>query len=122
MSDGWPAYHNLDQLNDGVYLHGVVIHEQNFVNPLHPEIHIQNVENMWMRANSRDGSAQRNLLKWIEPPVCVGRNDKAEPSVRVGRTIRDPPPRPAAGLKFDGNGALLRSRHRKNVVKCHENL
>ena len=53
MSDGWPAYNNLDQLNGGVYLHDVVIHEQNFVDPLHPEIHTQNVENMWMRAKRK---------------------------------------------------------------------
>ena len=37
----------------GVYLHDVVIHEQNFVDPLHPEIHTQNVENMWMRAKRK---------------------------------------------------------------------
>ena len=53
MSDGWPAYHNLDQFNDGVYLHDVVIHEQNFVDPLHPEIRTQNEDNIWMRAKRK---------------------------------------------------------------------
>ena len=53
MSDGWPAYHSLDQINGGVYLHDVVIHEQSFVDPLYTEIHTQNVENMWMRANRK---------------------------------------------------------------------
>ena len=38
----WLSYHPLDQLNDGVYLHYVVINGQNFVVHLHPEIHTQN--------------------------------------------------------------------------------
>ena len=33
----------------GVYLHDVVVHQQNFVDLLHPEVHIQNSENLWMR-------------------------------------------------------------------------
>ena len=70
MSDGWPAYHNLDQLNGGVYIHDVVIHEQNFVDPLHPEIHTQNVENMWMRAKRKlrrqFGTARPLFITYLE--------------------------------------------------------
>ena len=70
MSDGWPAYHNLDQLNGGVYIHDVVIHEQNFVDPLHPEVHTQNVENMWMRAKRKlrrqFGTARPLFITYLE--------------------------------------------------------
>lgn len=38
LSDGWAAYRNLHNLNGGVYLHDVVIHDQHFVDPIYPEI------------------------------------------------------------------------------------
>ena len=53
ISDGWAVYNNLAQLNGGVYLHDVVVHQQNFVDPLHPEVHTQNVENLWMHAKRK---------------------------------------------------------------------
>ena len=31
----------------------VVVHQENFVDPLHPEIHTKNVENLWMRAKRK---------------------------------------------------------------------
>ena len=49
ISDGWAAYKNLAQLKGGgVYLHDVVVHQQNFVDHLHPELHTKNSENLWM--------------------------------------------------------------------------
>ena len=60
MSDGWAAYQNLAQFNGGVYLHDVIVHQHNFVDPLHPDVHTQNIENLWMRAKgSSDGSSAR---------------------------------------------------------------
>ena len=53
MSDGWRAYNNIGQLNGGVYQHDVVVHQQNFFDPVHPDIHTQNVENLWMRAKRK---------------------------------------------------------------------
>ena len=53
ISDSWAAYHHIDQLNGGVYLHDVVVHEQNFVDPIHADIHTQNVRNMWMRVKRK---------------------------------------------------------------------
>ena len=38
-------------LNDGVYLHDIVVHQQNFVDPLQPNVHTKNIENRWMRPN-----------------------------------------------------------------------
>ena len=53
ISDGWPSYQNIPQLNGGVFLHDVVIHQVNFVDPNNPEIHTQNIENLWMRAKCK---------------------------------------------------------------------
>jgi len=53
MSDGWAAYRNLEQLANGIYMHSVVVHERNFVNPLDPNIHTQTIENLWMRAKRK---------------------------------------------------------------------
>ena len=48
MSDGWHVYNNIDQ--GGIYTHDVVIHQDNFVDPLDRSIHSQNIESMWSRA------------------------------------------------------------------------
>ncbi|CAM1326036.1 Uncharacterised protein r2_g3502 [Pycnogonum litorale] len=53
ISDGWRAYHELENLNPGMYLHDVVIHEENFVNPDNATVHTQNVENIWSRAKRK---------------------------------------------------------------------
>ena len=53
ISDGWRAYNNIGQLNGGVHLHDVVVHQQNCVDQVHPDIHTQNVENLWMRAKRK---------------------------------------------------------------------
>jgi len=45
---------------DGVnYPHETVIHDANFVNPDNPDIHTQNIENMWM-------SVKRKLRRQFE--------------------------------------------------------
>jgi hypothetical protein len=36
-----------------VYTHATVIHDANFVNPDNPDIHTQNIENMWMRVKRK---------------------------------------------------------------------
>ena len=48
--DGWAAYHNVAQINGGVYLQDVVVHQHNFVDTNNAEIHTQHIENLWMRA------------------------------------------------------------------------
>ena len=50
--DGWVAYANIQAMDGGMYMYDVVIHEQHFVNPDNYEVHMQNIENMWMRENS----------------------------------------------------------------------
>ena len=49
ISEGWASYADIDQLANGVYAHDVVVHENYFVDPDYPDIHTQNVENMWAR-------------------------------------------------------------------------
>ncbi|KAK6990124.1 hypothetical protein BgiMline_013399 [Biomphalaria glabrata] len=53
ISDGWAAYANIPQIGQGIYSHSVIVHQQNFVDPLDPEIHTQNIENLWMRAKRK---------------------------------------------------------------------
>ena len=50
MSDGWNAYANLDTIDHGIYLHSVVIHAENFVNPIDQDVHTQSIESVWCRA------------------------------------------------------------------------
>jgi len=45
ISDGWAAYANLNQIRNGIYMHEVVVHQQNFVDPYCPDVHTNNVEN-----------------------------------------------------------------------------
>uniref|UniRef100_UPI00358F0D58 dual specificity calcium/calmodulin-dependent 3',5'-cyclic nucleotide phosphodiesterase 1A-like n=1 Tax=Myxine glutinosa TaxID=7769 RepID=UPI00358F0D58 len=53
ITDGWRAYNNVDDWAHGIYTHGTIIHQENFVNPLDQDVHTQNVENMWMRAKRK---------------------------------------------------------------------
>ena len=53
ISDGWAAYRNLNDIGHGIYQHSFVVHERNFVDPHYPEIHMQNIENLWMRAKRK---------------------------------------------------------------------
>ena len=45
-SDGWASYAGIENLQDGIYSHSVVIHERNLVNPQDNDIHTQNIENL----------------------------------------------------------------------------
>ena len=53
VSDGWGGYRNIEAIRGGIYTHSVIIHEDNFVHPNNPEMHTQNVENMWMWAKRK---------------------------------------------------------------------
>ena len=53
ISDGWAAYGNIPNIQNGIYSHSVVVHEHNFVDPNDPIVHTQNIENMWMRAKRK---------------------------------------------------------------------
>ncbi len=46
VSDGWASYEDIPILQGGIYTHDVVIHEENFVDPNDPEVHIQTVESL----------------------------------------------------------------------------
>lgn len=53
ISDGWAGYNQVSTLANGVYMHDIVIHEENFVSPNDYEIHTQNVEGMWARVKRK---------------------------------------------------------------------
>ena len=53
LSDGWRAYANLGAIGGGIYVHDVIIHEQNFVHPNDPTIHTQRIEGLWSRAKKK---------------------------------------------------------------------
>lgn len=53
MSDGWASYANIANIQNGIYIHSVVVHDRHFVDPDDPDVHTQTVENMWMRAKRK---------------------------------------------------------------------
>ena len=53
MSDGWAYYANIENIDDGIYLHEVILHKNNFVDPNDTRIHTQNIENTWMRTKAK---------------------------------------------------------------------
>ncbi|CAG9318300.1 unnamed protein product [Blepharisma stoltei] len=58
ISDGWPAYARIDEINGGVYSHEIVIHQECFVDPVDPSIHTQHIES---HLNSCEKKAQISI-------------------------------------------------------------
>jgi len=52
ISDMWAAYRTLPQLPNG-YSHEWVDHSVNFVDPVDPEVHTQNIEALWCRVKRK---------------------------------------------------------------------
>lgn len=48
ISDCWSAYRRISEQGD--YIHQTVNHSYNFVDPLSPSVHTQNIENCWLHA------------------------------------------------------------------------
>jgi hypothetical protein len=53
VTDAWRGYNNVGQLNHGIYDHTVVVHANNFVDPVHSEIHTQTIEGLWMQVKRK---------------------------------------------------------------------
>jgi len=53
MTDHSKIYHRLGKLKNGVYEHSVTNHRKLFVNADDDDIHIQNIENIWMRVKRK---------------------------------------------------------------------
>ena len=53
LSDGWRAYNRLNRLNGAVYMHHVVVHEDNFVDPWEHWLHTNTIEGKWMLAKRK---------------------------------------------------------------------
>lgn len=53
VTDAWAAYGNVSTINNAVYDHQVVVHAQNFVDPVDTDIHTQTIEGLWMHAKRK---------------------------------------------------------------------
>jgi len=53
VTDAWAGYANVNNLNNGVYQHEVLVHAQEFVHSIHHEIHNENTEWLWMHAKRK---------------------------------------------------------------------
>ena len=65
ITDAWRGYVNVATMNNGVYMHEVVVHEENFVDPIHADIHTETIEGLWMQAKRKlryQGGTSRNLF------------------------------------------------------------
>jgi len=66
FTDGWRAYRRLNNLG---FRHSVVVHERNFVAPEDPNVHTQNVENLWrcLRRflNRRCAYRRKDLMSYV---------------------------------------------------------
>jgi transposase-like protein len=63
ITDGWRGYAGVDQIG---YRHDIVNHSANFISPIDPTIHTQNIENLWRclrRFLNRKGSYTRKHIK-----------------------------------------------------------
>jgi hypothetical protein len=66
VTDAWRGYTNISQLGHGIYDHAVVIHANNFVDPVHRDIHTQTIEGLWMQVKRKQryqGGTSRGLFK-----------------------------------------------------------
>jgi IS1 family transposase len=53
ISDMWPAYANVNQLQGGIYYHDTVNHTLGFLNQQNPDIHTQTIEGLWRWAKRK---------------------------------------------------------------------
>ena len=53
ITDVWAGYSNVSSINNRVYQHKVVVHDQRFVHPVHLEINSQSIEGLWMHAKRK---------------------------------------------------------------------
>jgi len=53
MTDTWEGYVNVPRLNNGVYVHEVVVHAHNFVDRHPADVHTQTIEGMWMQVKRK---------------------------------------------------------------------
>ena len=66
MSDAWGGYANVGTINNGVYMHEVVVHAQNFVDALRPDVYTQSIEGLRMQVKRKlryQSSTTRELFK-----------------------------------------------------------
>ena len=74
ISDSWAACNHLDQLNQGVYLHDVIIHEHNFIDSIHDWLHTNTIKGTWMRAKQKlqhqHGTSRALFPFYLDEFIC----------------------------------------------------
>ena len=53
VTDAWRGYQNVGMMNNGIYQHAVIVHANEFVDPVHSEIHTETIEGLWMLAKRK---------------------------------------------------------------------
>jgi len=53
VTDACGGYANVNQINNGIYTHEVVVHAHNFIDPVHPEIHTETIEGLRMQTKRK---------------------------------------------------------------------
>lgn len=53
ITDAWRGYANVNTINNGVYTHEVVVHSDNFVDPVYEYIHTETIEGLWMQVKRK---------------------------------------------------------------------
>jgi len=53
VTDAWAGFANVNQINNGVYQHYIVVHARNFVDPVNSDVNMQTIEGLWMQAKHK---------------------------------------------------------------------
>ena len=49
----WRGYQDVGMMNNGIYQHAVIVHANEFVDPVHSEIPTETIEGLWMLAKQK---------------------------------------------------------------------
>jgi len=70
VTDAWGRYNNVATINNGMYDHQVVIHAQNFVNPVHNDVHLQTIDGVMDARQTKTEKPKWNKPKVISQLPC----------------------------------------------------
>jgi IS1 family transposase len=91
ISDGFASYYSLSNVRGGIFLHDVVIHEHNFVDEIHGDIHTQHIESAWSRLkkNFKRMQGTKESLRESHLEEYLWRNNFVLTSDPFSRLIHD---------------------------------
>lgn len=63
LNDGWRSYNNiLGSLNNGMYIHEVIVHQEDIVHPINKDVRSQKVDIIWTRGKKKITASVDNLF------------------------------------------------------------